>query len=434
MPEIDPGFQKDIDDISQMAIVPTLLNVICQTTGMRFAAIARVTEDKWITCSVKDDILFGLKPGDELEVKSTLCHEVRQYDKLIVIDNVLKDPVYHNHHTPAKYGLQSYISVPIIRRNGSFFGTLCAIDPAPNKLNTPVVIGMFTLYAELISFHLNSIEQIDSYIQDIQKQKIFSDMLERKVQERTEQLNKQNISLEKLNHELETFTLISSHDLQEPLRKIQNFAHKISETEKEKISETGKENLEKLLQAAGRMRTLIDDLLRYSNTKNDENKFEHIGIEKLLAEVKEDLAENLEQKKAVIELSGSDTLNIIPVQFRQLLYNIIANSLKFSQTGIPVNIQISVQKIIASSVNNKDLVQGKEYHHIRIADNGIGFDQQYSGQLFGLFQKLHPATKFSGNGIGLTIVKRIVENHQGIITARGEPNEGAAFDIFIPSS
>ena len=147
-------FQQDIDNISQISVIPTLLNVICQTTGMRFAVIARVTDDRWVTCSVKDDILFGLQPGDELKVETTLCHEVKQRNNPIVIEHVAADPLYSQHNTPAAYGFQSYISVPIHRQDGSFFGTLCAIDPNPSQLNKPAVISMFELYAELISFHL----------------------------------------------------------------------------------------------------------------------------------------------------------------------------------------------------------------------------------------------------------------------------------------
>ena len=127
----DLKFQQDIDDIAQIPIVSRLLDVVCQTTGMGFAAIARVTEDNWITCSVRDDINFGLKPGDELEIKTTICDEIRMHQKSVVIDHVATDPNFSQHHTPLMYGFQSYISMPIIRKNGSFFGTLCAIDPKP---------------------------------------------------------------------------------------------------------------------------------------------------------------------------------------------------------------------------------------------------------------------------------------------------------------
>ena len=155
-----PNFDRDIARISGIAAVPTILDVVSKTTGMGFTAVARVTEDRWITCASRDELAFGLKPGDELKVESTICHEIRQSRTAVIIDDVSKDAVYCSHHTPAQYGLQSYISVPIILADGSFFGTLCAIDPKPHILNTPEVIGMFKLFAELIAFHLDAADKV----------------------------------------------------------------------------------------------------------------------------------------------------------------------------------------------------------------------------------------------------------------------------------
>jgi transcriptional regulator with XRE-family HTH domain len=152
-------FMADIEAINQIPVIPKLLEVICHITGMGFAAIARVTEDRWITYSVLDKIAFGLVPGSELKLETTICDEIRQNVKAVIIDEVNKDEVYAHHHTPAMYGFQSYISMPIIRQDGTFFGTLCAIDPKPAKINNPEIIMTFKLFAELISFHLNSIEK-----------------------------------------------------------------------------------------------------------------------------------------------------------------------------------------------------------------------------------------------------------------------------------
>jgi len=127
---------------------------------MGFAAIARVTEDKWVTCQVHDEINFGLKPGDELKLETTICYEIRQSGKAVIIDEVAKDEIFCQHPTPAMYGFQSYISVPIIRQDGTFFGTLCAIDPKPAKVNNPETIALFKMYADLISVHLNAVEQM----------------------------------------------------------------------------------------------------------------------------------------------------------------------------------------------------------------------------------------------------------------------------------
>lgn len=138
---------------------------------MGFAAIARVTEDQWVTCSVKDSISFGLKPGDELKVETTICHEVRQKNEAILIDDVQKDPQYFDHHTPVIYGIQSYISVPIYRKDGSFFGTLCAIDPKPARIKTPEILGMFKLFADLIAFHLQALDEKNLVIEELKEEK-----------------------------------------------------------------------------------------------------------------------------------------------------------------------------------------------------------------------------------------------------------------------
>ena len=151
----------DIEAVKQIPIVATMLEVICRTTGMGFSAIARVTQDRWIACSVRDEIQFGLKPGSELKVETTICNEIRDHGKAVVIDNVADDEHYNNHHTPKIYGLQSYISMPIFLKSGEFFGTLCAIDAKPAQLNNPKTIGMFSLFAELISFHLHSMDLLE---------------------------------------------------------------------------------------------------------------------------------------------------------------------------------------------------------------------------------------------------------------------------------
>jgi GAF domain-containing protein len=149
-------FQHELDAIASIPAVNTILEVVCRTTGMGFAAVARVTDDRWVCCAVKDDIAFGLKPGEELQVETTICNEIRASRELVVIDHVAEDLDFRSHHTPRMYGFQSYISQPIILPDGNFFGTLCAIDPRPNTLNNPAVLGMFKLFADLVAFHLDT--------------------------------------------------------------------------------------------------------------------------------------------------------------------------------------------------------------------------------------------------------------------------------------
>ena len=151
-----PDIRADIERVSRIEAVPTILEVVCRTTGMGFAALARVTADRWIACGVRDEINFGLKPGGELRIETTICNEIRQSRTPVVINHVAEDDAWRGHATPAMYGFQSYISVPIVLGDGSFFGTLCAIDPRPARLNTPEITGMFKLFADLIARHLDA--------------------------------------------------------------------------------------------------------------------------------------------------------------------------------------------------------------------------------------------------------------------------------------
>lgn len=147
--------------MNRIPIISQLLNVIRGTTGMGFSAIARVTECRWVTCAANENNSLNLKPGDELKIETTICNEVRRKDKAVFIDHVDEDVIFKDHPAPKMYGFQSYVSVPVYRQDGSFFGTLSAIDPKPAKVNTPEVMGMFQLFANLISFHLHEIEEMN---------------------------------------------------------------------------------------------------------------------------------------------------------------------------------------------------------------------------------------------------------------------------------
>ncbi len=267
---------------------------------------------------------------------------------------------------------------------------------------------------------------------DIQDQKEFLNELEKLVQERTAELKEKNRELEYMNKELQSFAYISSHDLQEPLRKIQTFSTRIMEKEQSKLSENGKDNFRRIQSAAKRMQTLIEDLLAYSRSSNPEHTFEATRLDKIITEVLEDMREELQQKNAHVEVDVDCTLRVIPFQFRQMMHNLIGNSLKFSKPDeSPV---IRIRSIIApsSKFDIQKLDKDKEYCHFSVSDNGIGFEPLYQEKIFGLFQRLHGKSQYAGTGIGLAIVKKIVENHQGIISAKSELGKGATFDIYIP--
>ncbi len=246
------------------------------------------------------------------------------------------------------------------------------------------------------------------------------------------ELEQKNSELQKMNKALQSFAYISSHDLQEPLRKIQTFATRIIEKEKANLSETGKDLFNRMQKAAERMQSLIDDLLAYSHTHSLEGDFEKTNLNAVIEKVVQDLGEEIEQKHAAVHIKGLCEVNIIPFQFQQLFYNLISNSLKFSNPENPLRITIYSEKVTGSKPENQNLHSNTNYFHITVADNGIGFEPQYNEKIFELFQRLHGRNEYPGTGLGLAIVKKIVENHNGIVTAKGEVGKGAIFDIYLP--
>jgi len=231
------------------------------------------------------------------------------------------------------------------------------------------------------------------------------------------------------NNELEAFTYISSHHLQEPLRKIQVFSDRISTDEHRNLTDKGKYYFERIGVAASHMQALINDLLTYSRTSVTEKKFENTNLNEIINKVLEDLKEEITSKKAIVELSGNCNACIIPSQFHQLICNLVSNSLKFSTNEKAPHITIETLYTKPKTKKNKS---SADYCHIIISDNGIGFDPQFESRVFEMFQQLHSRTDYKGTGIGLAIAKKIVENHNGIITATGKLNHGAKFDIYIP--
>jgi PAS domain S-box-containing protein len=249
-----------------------------------------------------------------------------------------------------------------------------------------------------------------------------------------ESLTKKNEELERMNTELGSFTYVASHDLQEPLRKIRTFTDLIFEKEVEQLSETTKNYFIRISAAATRMQNLIEALLSYSRTNTTDIIYEPTDLNILLEEVKINLHDVIDEKNAIIESDSLPVVQIIPLQFHQLFLNIISNAIKYSKHGIPPHIKISSQKECGCKINEPGINEKIEYWKISIGDNGIGFEQQYAHKIFELFQRLHGRSEFAGTGIGLAICKKIVQNHNGIISATGNPGVGATFNIFIPAS
>ncbi|CDF80322.1 two-component system PAS/PAC sensor signal trans duction histidine kinase [Formosa agariphila KMM 3901] len=269
---------------------------------------------------------------------------------------------------------------------------------------------------------------------DIQDQKMFTNKLEKMVQLRTNELSQKNTDLEKMNKELQSFVYISSHDLQEPLRKIQMFSSRILESEYDTLSSSGQRYFSRMQQSAHRMQTLIQDLIAYSRTSAQECTFENVYLLDIIEDTKDVLSEELNKREVIINLNNNPKLKIIPVQFKQVIFNLVSNAIKFSKEQEPTIITINCTEVNGEGLDIEPLLASKSYYQIQFSDNGIGFEQKYSEKIFEVFQRLHSRDEYSGTGIGLAIVKKIIDNHEGYIYAQSELNEGSTFYIFLPVS
>jgi signal transduction histidine kinase/CHASE3 domain sensor protein len=245
-------------------------------------------------------------------------------------------------------------------------------------------------------------------------------------------LEERNRALEQSNKELASFNHVASHDLQEPLRKIQTFISRIEDKEISIMSSTAKEYFARIHDAASRMRRLIDDLLLFSSATKTEKSFEKTDLNILFEHSKQELAQAIEDKNATVESMPLPTLNVISFQIQQLFNNLIGNSLKYSKPNEAPRIQITSEKVLAKDYPILKSESYKKYYKISFIDNGLGFEQEYAEKIFILFHRLHHVTEYKGTGIGLAICKKIVENHAGVITAEGFPGVGSVFTVFLP--
>jgi PAS domain S-box-containing protein len=236
--------------------------------------------------------------------------------------------------------------------------------------------------------------------------------------------------LEQSNASLEEFAYVASHDLKEPLRKISTFGDRLINTQLEKLSDDGKIYLKKIVDASQRMQVMINDLLSISMISGD-RAFTQYSLQTVLDEVLQTLEYKIEQKNAVIEADPLPEARIVPSQFRQLFQNLISNSLKFVREEVQPHITIRYRYVSSAEVEH--LNTATQYLKLEFSDNGIGFDEEYAGKIFAIFQRLHGRSEYEGTGIGLAICKKIVEHHGGIIYANAKAGEGATFTVILPA-
>jgi signal transduction histidine kinase len=376
--------EGDVAAIARIDAVPTILEVVCRTTGMGFAAVARVTEDRWIACAVRDEIRFGLEPGGELKVETTICHEIRASGQPVVIDHVAEDQAFCGHPTPAMYGFQSYISMPIRRANGALFGTLCAIDPRPARLKTPETVGMFKLFADLIGFHLDARERLATSEAAL--------LNERQAAELREQ-----------------FIAVLGHDLRNPLASIEAGAGLLR---KAPLDERATAIVTLIQNSVRRMAGLIDNVLDFARGRLggglvlDRNANEPLGpvLEQVIAELRAAWPDRVID--AEITLAGP--VNCDRARIAQLLSNLLANALTHGAADRPVSVRASTRAGL---------------FELSVANPGDPIPPATIERLFQPFFRASARSNHQGLGLGLYIASEIARGHGGTLEVSSTPRE-----------
>lgn len=372
--ESPENIKADIEAIKSIDAVQSILEVVCRTTGMGFAAIARVTDDKWVACAVRDEIQFGLVEGGELKLETTICDEIRQHHQAVIIDHVDADEVYKKHHTPEMYGFQSYISVPIRLKDGTFFGTLCAIDPKPADLNNPKISGMFNLFSDLIAFHLNAIEQL----------KITEARLEE----------------ERENSELrEQFIAILGHDLRNPVGAISNAAQLLLRMP---IEERERRLTQVIQDSSYRIKGLVENMLDFAVGRMGGgiklNLSSNQSVEATLNQVIDELKMVWPEREISLLNSLTTVVHYDPARMGQLFSNLLSNALSHGSPEEPVVIE------------TKD--SGGEFV-LSISNGGDQIPDVVMDRLFQPFFRGDAKPGQQGLGLGLYIASEIANAHGG---------------------
>jgi signal transduction histidine kinase len=356
LPEL---LRESITQINRIGVVPMLLDACCRLTGMGFAAIARVTEDRWIGCAVRDLIEFGMKPGDELNIETTLCTEIRDHGEAIVIADVANDARYCGHRTPAAYGLQSYISVPIRLADGSFYGTLCAIDPAPHDISDPEIVGTFQLFADLIAMHIDTQSRLD--------------------------MTERALAAERETAELrDRFVAVLGHDLRNPLAAIEAGTRLLGDA---KLNEREQMVLAQMAGSTRRMAQLIEHVLNLARGRIDELRAVHSS------------------RPLEISINIDAPVACDHDRIMQLVSNLLGNALTHGDPAMPVRLDARVE-------------QGT--FRIEVANGGAPIPAEILPRLFEPFTH---SGRTKSLGLGLFIAMQIARAHGGDIAVSSDPAE-----------
>lgn len=369
--------RADIASIQSISSVPTILEAVAALTGLRFVCIARVTADAWTNCAVYDQLGFGMKVGDGLDVATTLCEEVRDTRLPVVIDNVSTDPRYRDHHTPRIYGFQSYISIPVLRPDGSYFGTLCALDTAPANLSNKATITSMTLFAQLITKHLETEHRL------VESQSAL--MTEREGAELREQ-----------------FIAVLGHDLRTPLGSVM-LGTDLLETEQ--LSPRAASVVARMRRSVQRMAGLVNDVLDFTHGRMGGGIAVNLRRDALLhaplMQVIDELRDAYPESAIEIDFSLAAPVHCDVERIQQLLSNLLKNALVYGDRAQPV-------RVFATSHDD-----GFE---LSVVNGGPAIAQSTIEQLFKPFWRASAKPSNEGLGLGLFIVSEIARSHGGELT------------------
>lgn len=377
-------YDADIAAIQRISAVPTILDVVCRATGMGFAAVARVTEDRWIACQTLDNIDFGLAAGGELKIETTICNEIREHRDIVVIDNVAEDPIYSTHHTPLMYGLQSYISVPIVLPDGRFFGTLCAIDPKPAKLNNPQILGTFRLFAELIAYHLEA---------------------DRKLMESSANLDQAHHASELRDQ----FIAILGHDLRNPLASIGAGSSMLL---REPQTEKAQSVIALMRTSVQRMSDLIDNVLDFARGRLGGGiSVQHSPdqpLKPVLLQVISEIQAANPGRLIETHLDIPRPLDVDQARIAQMFSNLLGNAITHGndRRAITVRAELIDDQLILS-----------------VANAGDAISPTTMTRLFQPFTRGDDPAAPGGLGLGLYIASEIAKAHGGSLAASSDSEE-----------
>ena len=390
----DPQFTSDIEAIRSIDAVPVILSMVKHITGMRFAAVARVTENNWVACAVDDSIDFGLKPGDELVLESTICHEIRQHQQPVIFGHASLHPIFSLHHTPRTYGLESYISIPIVKADGEFFGTLCAIDSVPAKLDEPAIAKTLTLFAQLIAMSLDTQTRLHAA-------KVELD------------------TANELGRLREQFIAVLGHDLRTPLSAIRMSADLLETKVEDKRSLNF---IAAIRNSSVRMGVLIENILDFARGRLGGG----IPVQrKLVDDLQRTLRMTLEEVQVshpqatfIYRLDVPTGIYCDALRISQLLSNLLGNAVTHGSISEPI--------VLNAWAENGEFV-------ISLTNQGTPIAPHLIPLLFEPFSRSEAGQRCEGLGLGLYIASQIATAHNGSLSVTSDSESGTCFVARFPA-